>query len=69
LNEKFNILFLNSSSDSDSDPEGGELPDIVYKKEEQTPKKKLKKKRTEKAIDERVPKIARKREVNNYLIL
>jgi hypothetical protein len=45
------------------------LPDIVYKKEEQTPKKKLKKKRTEKAIDERVPKIDRKREVNNYLIL
>jgi len=61
---------LNSSSDSDSDPEGGELPEIItYKKEEEEevesiPKKKLKKKRNEKNIEERVPKVTHKREVN-----
>ncbi len=57
---------LNSSSDSDSDPEGGELPDIPYRKHEEVQelsKKQLKKKRPEKAIEERVQKLAHKREV------
>ncbi|CAF2473660.1 unnamed protein product [Rotaria sp. Silwood2] len=53
-----------SSSDSDSDPEGGELPDIPYRKEDQSLKKKLKKKRSEKIIEERVQRIAHKREAN-----
>jgi hypothetical protein len=53
-----------SSSDSDSDPEGGELPDIAYSREEPTHKKKLKKKRTEKIVEERLLKSGRKREVN-----
>ncbi|CAF0774359.1 unnamed protein product [Rotaria sordida] len=53
-----------SSSDSDSDPEGGELPDIPYRKEEPSLKKKSKKKRPEKIIEERVQRVARKREVN-----
>ncbi len=62
---------MNSSSDSDSDPEGGELPEIIsYKKEEETiSKKKLKKKRTEKTVEERVHKVTRKREVNILLYL
>ncbi len=57
------IFFKNSSSDSDSDPEGGELPDIAYPREEPTQKKKLKKKRTEKIVEERLLKSGRKREV------
>lgn len=55
---------MNSSSDSDSDPEGGELPDIPYRKEEQLTKKKNKKKRPEKIAEERTQKLARKREVS-----
>lgn len=54
-----------SSSDSDSDPEGGELPDIPYIKEEQTTKKKSKKKRSEKAAEERTQRHVRKREVKH----
>lgn len=54
---------LNSSSDSDSDPEGGELPDIAYPKEDPIQNKKLKKKRTEKIVEERSAKSTRKREV------
>ncbi|CAF1187108.1 unnamed protein product [Adineta steineri] len=53
-----------SSSDSDSDPEGGELPDIVVHKDEQIPKKKLKKRRSDKAIEERVEKLNRKRQMD-----
>ncbi|CAF1447114.1 unnamed protein product [Adineta ricciae] len=78
-----------SSSDSDSDPEGGELPEVSYRKgrgsddaaangtdiermrtrrvDDETsgvaPKKQSRKKRTEKAIEERVQKLARKREI------
>ncbi len=57
------IFFLNRSSDSDSDPEGGELADTPYQKEEQVQKKKLKKKRSEKVSEERAQKQTRKREV------
>ncbi|CAF1931708.1 unnamed protein product [Rotaria magnacalcarata] len=62
--ETINAQDVSSSSDSDSDPEGGELPDIPYRKEEPSTKKKLKKKRPEKIIEERVQKLARKRETN-----
>lgn len=64
--EKVWLVFvcLNSSSDSDSDPEGGELPDLAYSKEEMA-KKKSKKKRTDKATDERSNKSIRKREVKH----
>lgn len=62
-----NLLFLfNSSSDSDSDPEGGELPDITYSKAEVVQRKKQKKKRSEKMIEERLQKINRKREVSDH---
>lgn len=69
-NELKFVLFLrlNRSSDSDSDPEGGELPDIPYRKEDkeqQQQKKKLKKKRSEKLAEERQQKLARKREVSH----
>ena len=85
------FLVLHSSSDSDSDPEGGELPEVSYRKgrgsddktngiddervrtkrvDDETggvaPKKQSKKKRTEKAIEERVQKLARRREVNKF---
>ena len=67
LINKLNVysFSLNSSSDSDSDPEGGELPDIPYRRreEEELIKKQVKKKRPEKAIEERVQILARKREV------
>lgn len=59
------IFLLNSSSDSDSDPEGGELPDIAYPKTEVVQRKKLKKKRSEKMIEERIQKLNRKREVSS----
>lgn len=60
------LLFIpNSSSDSDSDPEGGEIPDTAYEKAEQVQRKKLKKKRSEKMIEERIQKLNRKREVRN----
>ncbi|CAM4797541.1 unnamed protein product [Rotaria magnacalcarata] len=62
--ETINAQDVSSSSDSDSDPEGGELPDIPYRKEEPSTKKKLKKKRPEKIIEERVQKLARKREMD-----
>ncbi|CAF3438790.1 unnamed protein product [Rotaria socialis] len=62
--ETINAQDASSSSDSDSDPEGGELPDIPYRKEEPPTKKKLKKKRPEKIIEERVQKLVRKRETN-----
>lgn len=59
--------FFSSSSDSDSDPEGGELPDIYSRKDEQPPrKKKVKKRRPEKAIEERVQKLNQKRQVNRF---
>jgi hypothetical protein len=62
LNRRNKNLFF-SSSDSDSDPEGGELPDIIYPKEKQ--KKKFKKKRSEKAAtEERVQKLNHKRQVS-----
>ena len=59
----FIILF--SSSDSDSDPEGGELPDIGYRKEPKNSKKKSKKNRKEKTLDERSQKTNNKNEVEN----
>lgn len=60
------ILSSRSSSDSDSDPEGGELPDIPYQKEEEpSQKKKLKKKRSDKIAEERLQKSVRKREVSH----
>ena len=56
----------NSSSDSDSDPEGGELPDIPYHPQEPLQKKKLKKKRMDKMIVEEQPlKSSRRREVRS----
>jgi len=60
------ILFL-SSSDSDSDPEGGELPEIAFRKDGTITKKKSKKKRPEKIIEERNQKLNRKRQVNIVL--
>jgi len=67
--KKLNFVFFlkSTSSDSDSDPEGGELPDIPYQKEEQEQiqKKKLKKKRFEKIAEERIQKLPRKREVRS----
>jgi len=64
---KFDWIFvcLNSSSDSDSDPEGGELPDLAYSKEDLAAKKKSKKKRTDKPTEERLNKSIRKREVKH----
>ena len=53
-----------SSSDSDSDPEGGEIPEISHPKIVHAPKKKQKKRRSEKAIEDRVEKLHRKRQVN-----
>ncbi|CAF4413531.1 unnamed protein product, partial [Adineta steineri] len=57
------------SEDSDSDPEGGELPELPYQKELEAKeaeaelrKKQIKKKRSEKAIEERIQKLTRKRE-------
>ena len=65
LKRKSNVysFFLISSSDSDSDPEGGELPDIPYRKEKSLPRKKIKRKRTEKIVEEHVQRLTRKREV------
>ena len=57
-------LRLLSSSDSDSDPEGGELPDIGYSKDSKLSKKKSKKHRVDKSLEERVQKANNKREVN-----
>ncbi|CAF1266109.1 unnamed protein product, partial [Rotaria sp. Silwood1] len=54
-----------SSSDSDSDPEGGELPDIGYTKEKSLTKKKSKKKRSDKANEEHLQKLNRKRQGKN----
>ncbi|CAF0797597.1 unnamed protein product [Adineta steineri] len=58
-----------TSEDSDSDPEGGELPELPYQKELEAKeaeaelrKKQIKKKRSEKAIEERIQKLTRKRE-------
>ena len=53
-----------SSSDSDSDPEGGELPDIGYRAEPKLTKKKSKRRRADKAFEERVQKLTQKRQVN-----
>ncbi|CAF3796359.1 unnamed protein product [Rotaria sp. Silwood1] len=53
-----------SSSDSDSDPEGGELPDIGYTKEKSLTKKKSKKKRSDKANEEHLQKLNRKRQMD-----
>ena len=60
------LSLVNRSSDSDSDPEGGELPDIAYPKAEVIQRKKLKKKRSEKMIEERIQKLNRKREVSDH---
>ncbi|CAF1315913.1 unnamed protein product [Adineta ricciae] len=51
-----------SSSDSDSDPEGGEIPEISHPKIVNTPKKKQKKRRSEKTIEDRIEKLNRKRQ-------
>ena len=59
--ETINEQDASSSSDSDSDPEGGELPDILYSKEKE--KKKTKKKRSEKAVEEHVEKLNPKQQV------
>jgi hypothetical protein len=58
-----------SSSDSDSDPEGGELPDINGSKDEQERKKTFKKKRSDLPNDERQQKFNRKRQVNIFISL
>lgn len=58
-----------SSSDSDSDPEGGELPDINGSKDEQERKKKFKKKRSDLPNDERQQKSNQKRQVNIFMSL
>lgn len=63
LIEKRFFLIFSSSSDSDSDPEGGEIPDLSYNKNESGSKKKLKKKRSDKAIEDRIDKLNKKREV------
>jgi hypothetical protein len=55
-----------SSTDSDSDPEGGELPDIFYPREPQALKKKVRKRRSKKAVDERLQKFNQKRQVNIF---
>jgi hypothetical protein len=54
---------VRSSSDSDSDPEGGELPEIGFSKDKPIQKKKIKKKRSDKAVEERNKKLAHKRQV------
>jgi hypothetical protein len=55
-----------SSTDSDSDPEGGELPNVFYPRERQALKKKVKKRRSQKSIDERLQKLNQKRQVNIF---
>ena len=60
------MLFFFSSSDSDSDPEGGELPDIIFPLDGQTQRKKLKKKRSDRNIDDRKQKSLRKRHVCSF---
>lgn len=54
---------ISTSSDSDSDPEGGEVPEVPFVKEQASVKKVLKKKRSERAAEERIEKLTRKREV------
>ncbi|CAF4599339.1 unnamed protein product, partial [Rotaria sp. Silwood2] len=56
LNHQYDL----SSSDSDSDPEGGELPDIGYTKEKSITKKKSKKKKNDKSNEERLQKLNHK---------
>ena len=56
--------FSCSSSDSDSDPEGGELLEQISRKDEKVPKKKTKKRRSQKAMEERIEKLNLKRQVN-----
>ncbi|UJR13507.1 hypothetical protein I4U23_000521 [Adineta vaga] len=56
-----------SSSDSDSDPEGGEIPEVVMPKSERVLKKKQKKRRSEKAIEDRIEKLNRKRQTKEEL--
>ena len=58
-----------SSSDSDSDPEGGELVDLPLPQDAQVERKKLKKKRSERNIDERKQKALRKRQVCSSIIV
>ena len=58
-------MFISSSSDSDSDPEGGEVPEVPFVKEQSSMKKVLKKKRSERAAEERIEKLTRKREVGS----
>jgi hypothetical protein len=61
-------LLCISSSDSDSDPEGGELIEFPFVKEEVPTKKKVKKKRVTKPTEERAEKqLHRKREVSVIL--
>ncbi|CAM4954826.1 unnamed protein product [Rotaria socialis] len=62
FHETINEQDDSSSSDSDSDPEGGELSDVAYPKERQTVKKKSKKKRSDKPIEEISQKLNRKRQ-------
>ncbi len=63
-------FFLFSSSDSDSDPEGGELLDIGYRKDrQQASKKKLQKKQSNKTVEERNKKLNRKRQVNIFMTI
>ena len=60
----FSLVYLSSSSsDSDSDPEGGEIPDLSYSKDDLASKKKSKKKRSDKAVEDRIEKLNKKREV------
>jgi len=55
-----------SSTDSDSDQEGGELPNIFYTRERQALKKKVRKLRSQKSINERLQKLNQKRQVNIF---